>query len=220
MRTLLCSFGHIASYRELIDRCGQDSAVTPLRRASGRRTVLRLRTDVYVCAHLDPDELLAARIGARLDCVTALARLGLPLDSALRRHDDDGCLHLRFRRNDGRASARRRAEARSIRAHWAPLRWPEPTAADALSAWMRRDPISRLEVPLEDALLQALTSCLTPAESVEIIAALLARPGGSPTALAPETLASVIELTPRRVRSRLWRAGLPSEIDDALAQLS
>jgi len=47
-----------------------------------------VRRDVYVCRHIDDDEYTAAVVGGLLDCVTALARWGLPVgdsaDEALR----------------------------------------------------------------------------------------------------------------------------------------
>lgn len=228
MRTLLCSFGHIATHRELLDRFGQESAIVPLRRSSGRVTVLRIRTNVYVCAHLDPDELTAARVGAQLDCVTVLARHGLPVGDAIRRHNDgsrddgfqadgpegDGChrepcLHLRLRPNDGRASARRQAEPHEIRVHWTVPRWPVASADTARWAAARGTPLSRVELPVEEALRQALTSCLTVAESLAVIEALLPR-------LDAGVLARIIARIPDHARTRLRRVGLPQGVEEAL----
>jgi len=207
MASFLCALGHVASYRELLAHFnGQASALEPFIRFNTRHTVVRLRANVYVCAHLDSEELSAARVGGLIDCVSVLARHGLGSWHSLRRRTDgsvaapesiavgaDGsngtmpCLHLRMRRNDGRASARRRAEARDIRTHWAPPLTPLPTAADALKAARRTAPrpgpadrrgevlgtgrMNRLEVPLLEALRQALTSCLTPEESLAVLAA-------------------------------------------------
>jgi len=206
--TLLCSFGDIASYAELLERFhGQTSAIAPFRR-SDSGLIYRLRSNVFVCSHLDDDERAAARIGGLLDCTTVLRRAGA-LPGA-----DDGHLHLRLSKNDGRASARRRNEPRAIRAHWHKPSWPAVTLDSARHAFERRDsPLSRLELPLREALRQALTSCLTPQQSRDALVLLIA------DALTPEDAAEVLARTPRRVQSQLRRIGLPTQLNDALERL-
>jgi hypothetical protein len=203
MVTLLCPRGHIASYAELLDHFnGQESAVLPFRDAPASSRVHRIRTNTYVCSHLDPEELLAARVGARLDCVTVLDRhgytAGLP-----GRHEH---VHLRMRRNDGRAAERRRAETRDIRTHWTPPMHAPMTFDAAARRWgqrapySRRTPVNRLEMPLDDALRQALASCLTVAESLTVLAAVSRHSGA-------ETAARAVRALPAATRARLRAAG-------------
>ncbi|MFC4243497.1 hypothetical protein ACFOYW_08930 [Gryllotalpicola reticulitermitis] len=185
--TLLSPFGHLASYRELTRHVlGADTSAAPFRISSPSAVIRHPRSDVYVCAHLDDDALTAARVGALLDCVTVLARHGLPVSAAVQRRADGtfdepaaaagvAGVHLRFRPGDGRASARRWAEPQGVRAHWARRRYPVVTLEDARHAFRRGSPISRLELPLEEALAQALGTCLTSSESIAVFEALLAR---------------------------------------------
>jgi hypothetical protein len=174
----------------------------------------RLRPNVYVCAHLSDDELRAARCGGRLDCVSALAALGVPVaataDAATA---DDGALHLRLAPNDGRSSARRFGAARLIRAHWSIPRFPLPTIDETRRAAHAGAPISRVTMPASDALRQALRTCLAPAEGAAVIADLLEK-----GLLSADQLARVIASTSHPVRSRTREAGLPVEVDDALAR--
>jgi hypothetical protein len=201
--TLLCSFGHIATYAELLARFdGQESAVLPFRRRTGG-LIRWLRPNVYVCAHLDEEELAAARVGGRLDCTTVLRRRGVL--------SGDGCLHLRLRANDGRASARRWAEPTRVVAHWRPPRWDVPSLAATRHAArpavpQSGGPLSRLELPLNEALRQALISCLTPAASLAALATLLE------DGTSPAQLADAVRATPRYIQARLQRLGLPGEI--------
>jgi len=206
VRSPLCPLGHIADYQELLERFnGQESAVLPFRYAYPNATVVHLRSNVYVCAHLDDEAMVAARIGAVLDCVTVLARHGLPVDD---RHQ----LHLRFRRNDGRANKRRRAETREIRAHWALPARGVPTLSATAAAAYRGNPISRLELPLEEALRPALTSCLSAAESVKVLDAVLPRIGAA-------ALTDILAGLPAGTRARLRRASPTAAVGDALESL-
>lgn len=70
-------------------------------------------------------------------------------------------------------------------------------------------PLSRLEMPLDEAMRQALTSCLTMAESVAVIDAALPLVGA-------RRVAEILRLIPDRKRAALRRAGLPAEVDAAL----
>ncbi|MCA0217389.1 MAG: type IV toxin-antitoxin system AbiEi family antitoxin domain-containing protein [Actinobacteria bacterium] len=69
--TWLCNRGHIASARDLaamgVSRRAVGGAV-----AEGR--LIRCRRGTYACAHIDTHEGIAAAVGGRIDCVSALAR--------------------------------------------------------------------------------------------------------------------------------------------------
>jgi len=174
----------------------------PFRDAPKSSRVHRIRTNTYVCSHLDPDELLAARVGARLDCVTVLERHGYTAGIP-GRHPH---LHLRMRRNDGRAAERRRAETRDIRTHWTPPMHAPMTFDAAARRWSqrtsfsRRTPVNRLEMPLDDALRQALASCLTVAESFTVLAAVSRHAGA-------DTAERAVWALPEAARKRLRNAG-------------
>jgi len=75
-----------------------------------------------------------------------------------------------------------------------------------------QSPLSRLEMPLDEAMRQALTSCLTMAESVAVIDAALPLLGAG-------RVAEILRFIPDRKRAALRRAGLPAELDAALKTL-
>jgi hypothetical protein len=68
-------------------------------------------------------------------------------------------------------------------------------------------------MPASDALRQALRTCLAPAEGAAVIADLLEK-----GLLSAGQIARVIASTSHPVRSRTREAGLPVEVDDALAR--
>jgi hypothetical protein len=208
----LCSFGHVASYRELHDRWGAESAVLPFRHPNGR-VVLWLRPDAYACGHLSDDELLAVRIGAHLDCLSVLTTLASP--TAATALAESGGAHVRLAPNDGRASARRFAEARPVTAHWSVPRQPPPSLVQTRAAVRSgRDPLSRVSMPPSEALRQALRGCLSDTDGAAVIAEL--RASGS---LDVDELARVVASSSRRVRKGLRDAGLPAEVMDSLEGL-
>ncbi|AYG02555.1 hypothetical protein [Gryllotalpicola protaetiae] len=206
----LCAFGHVATYQELHELWGAESTVVPFRRLYGRRAVLWLRPNAYACAHLGDDELLAARVGAHLDCVSVLSAAGS--DSATRALAGSGAVHVRLAPNDGRASARRLAEPRPVVAHWSvPRNSPPDIAATHAAITSGGAPISRVSLPVPEALRQALRSCLSPDDAVVVIAELLAI-----GALGTDELACIVASSPRRVRAGLRHAGLAADVVDAL----
>lgn len=207
--SLLCSFGHMAKYSELIAAWGQESAILPLRQSVG--LTHHLRHDVYVCAHLGEAELLAARCGGQLDCLTALAKLGV--DVAGTTASGDARLHLRMPRHHGHAAARLHQESRPTRVHWSRPRFPMPTSEQLRRTRRGRGTADRLTMRIAEALRQALMSCLPPGSEPDIFAALLDL-GMS----APE-LAESVAATSVRVQRALAQARLPRPVVDALDSL-
>lgn len=69
---MLCSLGHIATTRAL-----RASGVTARRIEGAIRDgiIVRLRPGTYACSHLDNETLLVAAAGARIDCISLLARI-------------------------------------------------------------------------------------------------------------------------------------------------
>jgi hypothetical protein len=236
----LCWYGHIASYSELLEHAdGAASALMPYRQSpprfsgagarSGRAGASsrdrepggylheHVRRDVYVCRHIDDDEYTAALVGGALDCVTVLARRGLPVPGGDRPESltpTPSPLHLRVPAGAGRVTARIRAEPRPIRPHWSSKGPDVPSLALARQAARRRQPLSRLEVELGEALRQALTTCLTAEESIAVIREI------TPQYLSADATARAIAGAPRRVRAGLRRLGLPDEVQDALDSLA
>jgi hypothetical protein len=204
----LCSFGHIASYAELLDAFhDQESAVLPFRMRGG--LTMHLRSDTYVCAHVSDAELSAAWCGGQLDCVTVLADAGLPVDVG------SAELHLRLSRGDSRAAARRHEHAPTSHVHWSRLRTPLPSVLQAKRSAYVGEPVNRLRVPLREALRQAMTTCLSYAKSAEVVEAL-----ASSTLCSPDDVAHAIAVAPRRVERALRElGGIPGDIDIALASL-
>ncbi|HEY0249757.1 MAG TPA: hypothetical protein VGC45_16010 [Gryllotalpicola sp.] len=206
LRSALCFLGHIATHAELLEVHGQESAILPFRINAGASR--RLRTGLYVCAHLSESELTAAWCGGHLDCLTVLAELGLPVD-------DGGELHLRLARGHGRASARRRVDAPLTHAHWSRLRTPIPRLEETLHAARLGEPLDRLRVPVVEALRQAMTTCLSYAASAEVLRAMVS--AGHPA----DELARTVASTPRRVQLALRRIGTtPPEVRHALERLT
>jgi hypothetical protein len=203
----LCSFGHIASYAELLDAFnGQESAVLSFR--MGRLTA-HLRSDVYICAHLSDVERSAAWCGGWLDCVTVLAEAGLPVGDAGTE------THLRLARGDSRAAGRRLAHAPTAHMHWSRLRTPLPTLERHRRAARPDEPFDRLRVPFREALRQAMTTCLEYAQSARMIAAIDASGLGS-----DEDVAHAIAAAPRRVERALRELdAITPELEVALATL-
>lgn len=209
----LCAFGHVATHAELLEEFhGQESAVIPFR--MGRLTA-HPRVNVYVCAHLDEAEMSAAWCGGLLDCVTVLASVGLPVDHV-------GELHLRIARGDSRAAARRMAQVPTAHMHWSRLRTRLPTLDETRHAAIDGEPLSRLRVPVREALRQAMTSCLSYAESAEVIAAATGTTSATAVtaACSAADVAHAIATAPRRVERALRELdAIPGEIDIALAAL-
>lgn len=204
-----CRFGHIAGYAELLEAWhGQESAVLPFR-TDGPRT-RHLRSDLYVCAHLTEAELSAAWSGGVLDCVTVLAGCGLPVPAHW-----EGEIHLRLTRGDSRAAARRHVYAPTSHVHWSRLRTPIPSVGATMRAAGAGKPISRLQVPVREALRQAMASCLSYEESAVVLAAIAADDGWR-----LDDAAHALAAAPRRVE-RALRAlgGVPPVVDDALIRL-
>jgi hypothetical protein len=203
----LCSFGHIASYAELLKAFnGQESAVLPFRMS---RLTAHLRSDVYICAHLSETERSAAWCGGWLDCVTVLAEAGLPVGDAGTE------THLRLTRGDSRAAGRRLAHAPTAHMHWSRLRTPLPTLEQRRRAGRPVEPFDRLRVPFREALRQAMTTCLEYAQSARLIAAL----DGSGRCSA-EDVAHAIAAAPRRVERALRELdAITPELEVALATL-
>jgi hypothetical protein len=198
----LCSFGHVASYAELLEAFhGQESAIMPFRMHGG--TCGRLRNGLYVCAHLSESERLAAWCGGQLDCLTVLAELGLPVA-------DSGEPHLRLPRGHGRVWERRAADAPLTHAHWSRLRFPLPSVDEARWSAAGGTPLDRLRTPWQEALRQAMTTCLSYTESADVLETML-RCGYS-----ADDLARVLASTPRRVQLAMRRLVImPREIRDA-----
>jgi len=199
----LCAFGHVATHAELLEAFhGQESAITPFRMTTALCT--RLRMGVYVCTHLTERERTAALCGGQLDCLTVLSELGLPVD-------DRDQVHLRLPRGHGGAAERKHRYAPLARVHWSRLRTPIPSATDARWAARTGDAPDRLRVPLREALRQAMTSCLSYADSGTVLEAMLA------AGHAASDLAHAIEVAPRRVSVALRQLGaIPRSVQDAL----
>lgn len=205
----LCWYGHVAAYAELLDEFhGQESAVLPFRMGIG--LTHHLRSNVYVCAHLSERERSAAWCGGLLDCVTVLAEAGLPLDKTA--IDEP---HLRFPRGDTHAAARRHEHAPTSRMHWSRLRTTIPSVAQTKRAAQSGEPLSRLQVPLREALRQAMTSCVSYATSAELIEAAL-----TSKLCSVDDVAHAILVAPRRVELALRRLdAIPGELDIAISAL-
>lgn len=204
----LCFYGHVASYAELLEQHhGQESAILPFRMGYG--VVAHPRFDVYACSHLSRIELAAALCGGRVDCVSVLAAEGL-----LNEADSDE-LHLRLARGDSKAAARRHEYAPTSHMHWSRLRTAMPTVDETMAAARRGAPLTRLSVPLREAVRQAMTTCLSYAQSAELVAALV------DTGVCPvEDVAHAILVAPRRVERALRELGaIPAQVDLALAAL-
>ncbi|GAA4164537.1 hypothetical protein GCM10022286_26410 [Gryllotalpicola daejeonensis] len=195
----LCSFGHIATHAELLRTFhGQESAIIPFRMGYGRTELLRM--GVYICSHLTEEERLAAWCGGHLDCVTVLAGLGLPI--AAPDHP-----HLRFRRGQRGAAARWRADAPLARVHWSGPRTRVPSLEATKRSARKGGLPDRLRMPWREALRQAMTTCLTYAESGELLAAMC------DDGFAAEDLAHAITVAPRRVYVALLRLGaIPQDV--------
>ena len=174
--TWLCARGHIATAREL-EATGLTRRAVARAIAAGR--LIRCRRGVYACAHLDVEERVAATIGARIDCISALAR-----------HEDlwtgpaSEQLHLRV---DRRFHAR--ATAGTV-LHWR-------------TAQGREHP---LEVSPVDALLQAMTClsayhALAAVESAVHLGYLPAADLPRLLALAPERMRTVAQRLDLRSQS-------------------
>lgn len=71
--TLMCATGHVATSPQLRSRF----SVRQLRSACEAGLIRRVSRGVYACTHLDPQLVLAAQAGGRLDCVSSLARHGV-----------------------------------------------------------------------------------------------------------------------------------------------
>jgi very-short-patch-repair endonuclease len=83
----LCGMGHIASARQLAAVATKRAVAS----AVGQQLIQRAGRGIYVCAHVDGEQLAAARAGCLIDCVSALARHDVW--SGIRPHT----LHLRAR---------------------------------------------------------------------------------------------------------------------------
>lgn len=202
----LCAFGHIASAAELLADFGQESALAPFRRNIG--TVRHPRTGLYVCAHLDERELDAAWCGGPLDCVSVLADLGLPVS-------DGGTPHLRLRRGDGRAAQRLGDRPGRLRAHWSRPRTPLPSAPEVRRLAGLGHAVDRLRLPAQEALRQALATCLPAAHAVYVIEA--AVNGGI---LSADEVAAALSATSQRVQLALRSFGLSAQVEESLAKLT
>ncbi|TDW30548.1 hypothetical protein [Cryobacterium psychrophilum] len=118
---LLCSLGHVASTHELRTR---GVAATEIRAAVAGGMISRVSRGTYVCAHVDPEQNIAAANHARIACLSALRRgrvwAGLDLS-----------LHLALppgARGTGYTSHPRPTEAldgREIHYHWGVPRFDE-----------------------------------------------------------------------------------------------
>ncbi|GAA4183632.1 hypothetical protein GCM10022288_03230 [Gryllotalpicola kribbensis] len=203
-RSLLCSFGHIATHAELLEEFdGQESAILPFRMSYGRSELLRM--GVYVCTHLTDLERLAAWCGGQLDCVTVLAESGFSVG-------DGGEPHLRLRRGQGGASGRRRADAPMAHVHWSRLRTPVPSREQAKRLARSGGQPDRLRVPPREALRQAMTTCLSYAESAQLLEAM------SEAGFPAEDIAHAIAAAPRRVHLALRRLdAVPAPVRDVLS---
>jgi hypothetical protein len=126
---VVCRFGHVATTRQLI-AAGESTGTLSLGVRSG--TIRRAAQGVYVCGHADQDQLLAARLHGRIDCVSALRRADVW--AGMTWHP-----HVRVS-----PRAARIVPPADTRVHW------RATPPDAFNAWL---------VPAENALMSAL-GCL------------------------------------------------------------
>jgi hypothetical protein len=205
-RSPLCAYGHIATHAELLAEFhGQESAIIPFRMNYGRCELLRM--GIYVCTHLTEAERLAAWCGGHLDCVTVLAELGLPVPS---RGTDEP--HLRLPRGQGGVAARR-SDAPLARVHWSRLRTPVPSISATKHAARLGEQPDRLRVPVREAMRQAVTTCLSYAESAALIEAVCA------SGHLVEDAAHAISIAPRRVMLALQRLdAIPLAVQDVIGE--
>ncbi|HEY0246629.1 MAG TPA: hypothetical protein VGC45_00070 [Gryllotalpicola sp.] len=143
METPLCPLGHLVPTAELRRRGFGPRALAALRRDP---RCSQPRRGWYACAHLAPDELLAASCGARIDCVSALRARGVWIGDAR------GALHLRLPASGGRTAQRSAGLRRRVVVHWR----------------KRAGHGSPLYVSTSDALRQAM-QCLPPDDLVAAI---------------------------------------------------
>lgn len=203
-RSPLCAYGHVATHAELLSEFhGQESAIIPFRMNYGRCELLRM--GVYVCTHLTEAERLAAWCGGHLDCVTVLTELGLPVA-----HRDSDEPHLRLPRGQGGVAARR-SDAPLAHVHWSRPRTPVPSIADAKVAARSGGEPDRLRVPVREAMRQAMTTCLSYAESGAFIEAACA------SGRFVDDAAHAIRVAPRRVMLALRRLdAIPPVVQEVL----
>lgn len=156
--TPLCALGHVATRPDLESVGLTRREIDAIRQAE---SVEHVRKGLYACRHLAYHEQIAVQIGARLDCVTVLARHKIWVG-------DTRGLHIRMPAKSGPhagsrltsvltsfASGRLRLlGSRTLAVHWSTAAPPERAA--------------RLEVPIMDAM-RAAMNCLPPDD---VIAAL------------------------------------------------
>lgn len=106
--TTVCSFGHLASARDLVRAGFSQERLTG---AIARGDLWRPRRGTYACRHLDAELAFAASVGGAITCVSALKRLGVWSGFDIR-------LHLQVATTHGRIPLAVDPHGRLPRMHW------------------------------------------------------------------------------------------------------
>jgi hypothetical protein len=151
----MCKLGHVATRRDLETTGLARREIDQLAKLD---TVARPRKGLYICAHLGDPERIAAQVGARLDCVTVLRRHQIWVGHS-------AGLHLRMPSDSGApARARLAAVVRRVGATGSALLGANRITVH-WSGGATAEPGARLEVPVVDALRQAMR-CLPADDAV------------------------------------------------------